>query len=65
MLAFASMRSTPFMEIDDKGERLYTDMKALGKIETKKYGATLRRNEECERIKKFLTRKAHKLFASS
>jgi hypothetical protein len=26
MLAFASMRSTPFIEIDDKGERLYKDM---------------------------------------
>ena len=29
MHTFASMRSTPFMEIDDKGERLYKDMKAL------------------------------------
>jgi hypothetical protein len=36
MLAFASMRSTPFMEIDDKGERLYKDMKTLGEVETKK-----------------------------
>ena len=26
MRAHASMRSTPFMEIDDKGERLYNDM---------------------------------------
>jgi hypothetical protein len=47
MLAFASMRSTPFMEIDDKGERLYKDMKALGKIEVwtwkmDKEGATLK-----------------------
>jgi hypothetical protein len=31
MLAFASIRSIPFMEIDDKGG-LYKDMKALGKI---------------------------------
>ena len=29
MQVFASIRSTPFMEIDDKGERLYKDMKAL------------------------------------
>jgi hypothetical protein len=37
MQAFASMRSTPFMEIDDKGrEIVYKDMKALGEIETKK-----------------------------
>ena len=33
MQAFASMRGIPFMEIDDKGERLYKDMKALGEIE--------------------------------
>jgi hypothetical protein len=32
MLAFASMRSSPFIEIDDKGERLYKDMKDLEKI---------------------------------
>ena len=36
MQAFTSMRSTHFMEIDDKGGRLYKDMKALGEIETKK-----------------------------
>jgi hypothetical protein len=37
MQAFASMRSTPFMEIDDKGgEIVYKDMKALGEIKTKK-----------------------------
>ena len=37
MQAFESVRSTPFMEIDDKGGeiRLYKDMKALGEIETK------------------------------
>jgi hypothetical protein len=34
MVAFASMRSTPFMKID--GGRLYKDMKTLGEIETKK-----------------------------
>jgi hypothetical protein len=37
MQAFASMRSTPFMKIDDKGEEIvYKDMKPLGEIETKK-----------------------------
>ena len=36
MQAFASMRSTPFMKIDDKGEEIYKDTKALEKIETKK-----------------------------
>jgi hypothetical protein len=34
MQAFASMRSIPFIEIDDR-EKLYKDMKALGEIETK------------------------------
>ena len=29
-------RCIPYMEIDDKGERLYKDMRALGEIETKK-----------------------------
>ena len=29
MHTLASMRNSPFMEIDDKGERLYKDMKAL------------------------------------
>ena len=43
---FASMRSTPFMEINDKGGEIVqryesfkieiVDMKALGEIETKK-----------------------------
>ena len=47
MQTFASMRSTPFMEIDDKGERLYKDMKALEEIERlnmdmDKEGATLK-----------------------
>jgi len=46
MHTFASMRSTPFMEIDDKGGEIVqryesfkieiVDMKALGEIETKK-----------------------------
>ena len=36
MQTFASMRSTPFIEINDKGERLYKHMKALEEIETKK-----------------------------
>ena len=35
MQAFASMRSTPFMEIDDKGEEI-VQRYALGEIETKK-----------------------------
>ena len=46
MHTFASMRSTPFMEIDDKGGEIVqryesfkieiVDMKALGEIESKK-----------------------------
>ena len=47
MQTFASIRSTPFMKIDEKGGeivqryesfdfRLYKDIKALGEIETKK-----------------------------
>ena len=46
MHTFASMRITPFMEIDDKGGEIVqkyesfkieiVDMKALGEIETKK-----------------------------
>ena len=36
MQAFASIRSTHFMKIDDKEGGLYKDMKALREFETKK-----------------------------
>jgi hypothetical protein len=35
MQAFASMRSTPFMEINDNGGEIVQDMKALGEKWTK------------------------------
>ena len=34
--AFASMRSTPFMEIDDKGGEIVQRYESFGEIETKK-----------------------------
>jgi hypothetical protein len=69
MLAFASMRNTPFMEIDDKGERLDKDMKdflwgkdCFGERDDIEHGYGQRGSniEECKGIKHSWTREAHK-----
>jgi hypothetical protein len=64
MLAFASMRSTPFMEIDDKGgeigQRYESFFELRGEIRKIGHGQRGSNIEECKGIKHSWTKKAHK-----
>jgi hypothetical protein len=60
MLAFASMRSTPFMEFNDKGERLYKGMKALGERLRFEHGQWTKREQALKNVRgsKFLNKRS-------